>query len=136
MGPTDSPWWEPYIGLPFREGGRDRSGVDCWGLVRLVYADQLLVDLPPLAYQTTRANPGIDAQVDDCRPAWTELDGPREFALALFCMGTGTRYRWHVGIALDGVRMLHATQGADSCVQRLKTYNNQFRGFWWPIQSN
>lgn len=40
-------WWQPYQGLPFRDRGRAPwPGVDCWGLVRLIYARHLGVDLP------------------------------------------------------------------------------------------
>jgi cell wall-associated NlpC family hydrolase len=35
---------EPCIGLLFREHGRD--GADCWGLVRLVLAEQFDINLP------------------------------------------------------------------------------------------
>jgi cell wall-associated NlpC family hydrolase len=33
------PWAAAYVGLPYRSLGRSRDGLDCWGLVRLVWAD-------------------------------------------------------------------------------------------------
>lgn len=38
--------WARYVGLPFKDGGRDWKGVDCWGLVRLVLKQERGVDVP------------------------------------------------------------------------------------------
>lgn len=37
---------DSYVGLPWKLGGRDRRGLDCFGLVRLVLAEQAGVLLP------------------------------------------------------------------------------------------
>jgi cell wall-associated NlpC family hydrolase len=43
-------WADQYVGLPFRKGGRDRTGLDCYGLVRLVLAEQAGVILDRFDY--------------------------------------------------------------------------------------
>jgi cell wall-associated NlpC family hydrolase len=39
-------WTDRYIGLPFVDHGRDFSGVDCWGLVRLIMQQECRIEIP------------------------------------------------------------------------------------------
>lgn len=41
-------WWNDYSAIPFTDHGRDETGCDCYGLLRLVYRDRLQVELPLL----------------------------------------------------------------------------------------
>lgn len=114
-------WTAPYVGLPFLPGGRDRDGLDCWGLVRLVYAEQLGVALDPLS--------GL--YLDDCAPSEIapliagQAEGPhwrrvarenvQPFDVLVFRRGLLAA---HVGVAIDAGRFLHANDDQIlSCVQ-------------------
>ena len=35
--------YEDLIGVPFMDGGRDKNGMDCWGLVREYFKRQGIV---------------------------------------------------------------------------------------------
>lgn len=39
-------WISEYVGIPFVNGGRDRSGADCYGLVSMILEDQTGAPLP------------------------------------------------------------------------------------------
>ena len=38
--------FEKYINLPYKHKGRDFSGIDCWGLVYLVYKEEKNILIP------------------------------------------------------------------------------------------
>lgn len=46
LPPAPEPWVAAYVGLPYRERGRTPRGVDCWGLLCVVEAEQFGVVLP------------------------------------------------------------------------------------------
>jgi probable lipoprotein NlpC len=129
-------WTEPYIGLPFESRGRDRAGVDCYGLMRLVYSDQLGIDLPAWDedYEAEVAEsvagvigavltPTGFARLD---PA---VDPPREFdAILMRLRGLPA----HVGVVVFPNLMLHVKPGSHTCLQPYAgpQWNRRILGFY------
>lgn len=112
-------WVSTYIGLPFKEHGRDRQGVDCWGLVRLVLGEQFAVHLPSYAdgYGSTE-----DAE-DIGRLVQGEMDPWRDIAQAEERPGDVVLMRlmnqpMHVGLVIGAGWMLHIEEGIDACLER------------------
>ncbi len=101
-------WSATYVGIPWRDRGRDRQGCDCWGLARLVYVDHLRIALPSYAeaYPSTEEMREIDGLIRGALLAgpWIEVDRPAEFDLVLFRRG---RFDSHVGIVAGRETMLH-----------------------------
>jgi cell wall-associated NlpC family hydrolase len=97
-----------YVGLPFRDHGRDRRGVDCWGLVHLIYADAGIA-LPSYVgdYVSIEERAEIEALIAGGRAAgpWFPVEGKRPFdVIVLKMLGHAS----HVGVSLGRGLMIHA----------------------------
>lgn len=104
-----SHWSNSYIGLPYAELGRDRSGVDCWGLVRLVMAEQNNIDLPSYLgdYAGEAEKAEIVALIDVAKSQsiWNKVTGDiRPFDAVGFRRGA---HDSHIGIAVSATKFLH-----------------------------
>jgi cell wall-associated NlpC family hydrolase len=101
-------WVSGYIGVPFVSGGRDISGCDCYGLVRLVLLDQFGYRLPLLdnKYKNACAVAEAAPLVQRYTPllTGTQLSKPESGALAVIQYFGRTS---HVGIFVDDECILH-----------------------------
>lgn len=109
--------WSKFVGIPEADMGRDRSGVDCWGLFRMVLSEVHAIDLPSYAgaYLCSRereqaARVARGALV--VRP-WVEVDTPEPFDLLLFQM---FGHASHIGCAVDARHFLHTERGGASVI--------------------
>lgn len=119
-------WCAPYIGLPYLSGGRTRAGVDCWGLLNLVWAERFGLMLPsydgPLwqkgasAKDVAAAASAFSANFKQIEPG-QEREGD---GLLLRMLGVPL----HVALVVAPGWMLHVEDNNDSC---LETY----RSFQW-----
>lgn len=111
-------WANQYVGLPFADQGRDRNGLDCWGLVRLAYREQL--DIHLLSYVDDYVGADERAEVAGliCQEAaagpWMKVAKPHPMDVLLFRRG---RYDSHVGIKVARSRMLHMAQGEQARIE-------------------
>ena len=112
-------WVTPYIGLPFKPHGRDRNGVDCWGLVRLVLAERFAVNLPSYAdgYGSTEDARDIGrlirGELNPWRPVPSGAEQPGDVVLLRLM-----NQPMHVGLVVDPGWMLHIEEGIDACLER------------------
>lgn len=105
-----------YIGIPFVDGGRDRRGCDCWGLVRLVLAEQAGIEVPSYGEISARELLAISRTVR-CAVAgepWRIVETPRDLDVAVMRQRADVDLTpYHLGIVWKG-RLLHTATGVDS----------------------
>ena len=108
------------VGIPWLDKGRTHEGCDCWGLVRLAFAEQLGVDLPSYAdgYQDTGDRTALDGLYDSERGPWQAVELGTEEAFDMVLL----RERpWHVGLVVRRGLMLHMPEGQSSVVEPYTT---------------
>lgn len=112
-------WAGHYIGLPFKDHGRDRSGLDCWGLVRLVLAEQFNIALPSHAheYQRTTQVEKISALIEREALAWKIIAVGQEACGDVIVLRVRGK-PMHVGLVLGDRQMLHIEHGINSVIER------------------
>ena len=112
-------WTDDYIGIPFVADGRDRSGCDCWGLVRMVYQNELGIDLPvhsgALANTTAASLRRVAAvAAGEISRRWERVTEPKAFDVALLRRG---KINCHVGVVAGPGIMLHVEDGIDAALE-------------------
>lgn len=101
--------YRAWQGVRHRVGGADRQGVDCSGLVQVVFRDAFQVDLPRTSREQSRTGQPVAAQ--DMRPG----------DLLYFLDKRGD----HIGVVVEGRTFMHASASQGVILSSLD-------GYWWP----
>lgn len=105
-----------YIGIPFEYGGRDRSKLDCYGLVMLLYADLKNIILPDVTSPTHLQE--IANLVVTEKQKWTPCEVQEGAVLLFDIRGYGS----HVGYVIGPDRMIHTWEKTNGVtIERLST---------------
>jgi len=112
-------WVADYVGLPFRAHGRDRGGVDCWGLVRLVLAERFGLALPSYVggYAGVEDAEDIGRLIRGEMGPWREIPAGGERAGDVVLMRLMNQ-PMHIGVVVAPGWMLHIEEGIDACLDR------------------
>lgn len=122
-------------GIPFKAKGRDRSGLDCWGLVKLAYTECLNRDIRGYEdeYETIKDFTHLHELFDKHRPEdWKEVSPERAGDVILL------RLRGrpiHVGLVIGQKRMIHIEEHIQVCMENYNNaiWRNRILGFYRPI---
>lgn len=121
-------WAQAFIGMPYADKGRTREGCDCWGLIRIVYADRLGIELPSYdsEYVGSDERREISAIVErEAQSAlWERVETPRPFDILFFRRG---RFDAHAAIWVKAGLMLHMVEEDCSKIERFDVPAYAFR---------
>lgn len=128
-------WSNKYIGIPYKEKGRDLDGTDCWGLVRLVYEREYNIVLPSFSGEYIQQDvERIQDLLSQYKEGWQHIDQPVEGCVVIFrVLGTES----HIGIAVSDTHFLHSREGQDSAIESFNSpqWNKRIVGYFKYVEN-
>lgn len=112
-------WPGRYVGIPFLDKGRDRAGIDCWGLAKLIYQEELSIILPTFDGYSDGSDPSQIEPLTTMGLAdlWEEVDNPREFdGIVIRLAG----HPVHIGVMINPGEFIHSLKGRDVAIDRVE----------------
>ena len=122
--------FEKYVGIPYAEKGRDETGADCWGLVRLIYKNELSIDLPSFSAEyDTSDNERLEDLFAQYKEGWEAVDSPSIGDVVIFKI---FGHESHIGFCIGNNQFLHVREGRDSVIESLDNakWSKRITGFF------
>lgn len=116
---------DAWLGVPFRWDGRDRHGVDCWGLAVKFFAAVHARDLPDWRRRDASRAWIARTMAGEAREHWAPLAGPQNGCLVMARAGGIAPH--HVGMFWRG-SILHAAEGRGVILDRAVDFDTLHPG--------
>lgn len=134
-------WLNKYMIIPFKDKGRSFEGCDCWGLVYLIYKNELGIELPLYVDGYESANSlEVEKLIEKNKNRWVPIKEQEVRAFdCVLCSSvlrvgnSAVRADSHVGLIIKKGLMLHITYGGNVSQSRYETdftIRNRIRGFY------
>ena len=116
-------WTNNYIGLPYKPKGRDRSGVDCWGLHRLIKQEVKGVLLPDFtqSYLDPDDSDSVARLVlAEARKNWMPVQHGEELPFDVIVLRLKSS-PMHIGTVVRPGVMIHVLDGTCAVLEEYNT---------------
>lgn len=124
---SDFPLWvADYVGIPYKALGREKDGLDCWGLLYVVQKEVFGLDIGEyggVGFEKGCDRKALSEFMDRHRCEWERVAPGKERVgdgILLRAMGAPI----HVGIVVAPGWMLHCEQNVEACIE-------QYTGVRW-----
>ena len=101
--------YSKYLGIPYKDKGRDFSSVDCYGLVYLIYQEEYKIELPD--FQGTE-------YVNDYANLWKKIEKEelKERDVILFRTSRTSDAVTHIGLFVGDGKFINCLEGNSGVV--------------------
>ena len=119
--------YNDLIGVPFVDGGRDMTGLDCWGLVRICFQRQD-IEIKDYAISARDLAAISRKMAEECHE-WQKIDTPETGCLVAIRTSSKTWVN-HAGVCINAEEFIHAYAFTDVSVARIRRWKAHIVGFY------
>jgi len=110
-----------YIGIPYKDKGRDFKGCDCYGLVKLYYENELNINIPDTNIQANQPRRIMINFLNEISSNWIKVEKPiKHCVVALASNEYHPKLITHFGLMLDDNMILHCINKINSHITSIK----------------
>ncbi|MCK4522082.1 MAG: C40 family peptidase [Nanoarchaeota archaeon] len=124
--------YDDIIGIPFKKGGNDIKGFDCYGLVRFMYSKFFDIEIPSYGHKNIDALKGEDINkvINLSKGEWKRIEKP-EVPCALF-IRNHPLYINHIGFYVENNQFLHCLKKVGVILSNVKDsyWKRKIMGFY------
>lgn len=126
---------DKYIGIKYKKNGRDRCGLDCYGLGILIYKDYFKIDLPEVSFVLKESvSPSrIHKEFNDKVFNWVKVEKPDKLDLVAYDTVhiKEKKIVSHVAFYIGSGKIIHVNESIGSVVvQKMETYGHEVIGIY------
>lgn len=117
-----------YFQIPYVNNGRDHSGCDCYGLVKLLSKELDGKDLPNYHYEDAQSPENGNIYLEELKKGkWIRCEAKKGAMVLLRIDGVAN----HAGYMLDDAKFLHITKKAGVAMANINDsmFRNRIIGF-------
>lgn len=98
--------YEKYLGIPYRHLGRDRSGIDCYGLLLLYFKEEFNIELLDWWYESDWSKKGANYFIERSSMMSQRTQTPSKHDVVLFYTDIKNKVTNHAGIVVRSPNMV------------------------------
>jgi len=121
-----------YLDIPFKDGGRDYSGIDCFGLIKLIYKEKLNKEI-----KDTEILPGdldgFENELKTFSNSFQRVFDPKIYDIILCYKSPSEKNINHIALYIGKGRAIHAVNGQGVIIEKFirnQVYSNMIEGFY------
>lgn len=122
-----------YVGLKYADKGRTEKGLDCWGLARHIYKEELGIILPSFtdSYSTSETREEIAAIIEFQKMKWEAIPSGKEQPFDIILLRI-LGIPMHIGVVIEKRKMIHVFKGSNTTIENYTSaqWRHRVLGFY------